>query len=825
MNEANISPNEKEFWCDLIENTHSGIPWDFIRSKLPFSPDGSRFQEKVYLSNPNTVNVLLFDAIFRGFTGGLPAPKTVMDSFIDRTTSSDSHLISYQTGINMLMSRTRFILALGKSQQALASARMAYDKMYDECVLNPERTKYNTIKRFADRLVLPQTSASANYLRINSSPPSSYSIAFLTETYDPDSPLHVNYVRLALKITRHNDIVIAPLLRQHSHLVDYSSDTYANQDSKHSSVYLIHTNVMEWMQSYLRTDIRGSYVETHTDDTNIPRNHLLFPPVQTIFDMFDIGESHYVETYMSEREGISKPGRRDHRCSILSVRDFLTHCISQDGYFIKRMLAIPSSDVTSATWLHIANSENSKNSKWWTWWESNIIGSRISHSPCTIMVTHETLKVNDVDNHTDQIALVALVTMNAVWIDLMHSSFSGTKLRLARMNGTTHEQLEKIYESYGDGQVLQQNSRCVSGDIGRINYHRSFREDLRGCRQVYRLWDQLCSYYVKTRLSLEDTREIVAVSEKDRRLQMALSDNLEKTTIFFDFVMKYVHRHDLLNRTWNLRNHTKKEGSVLPLYSVVVIDNRQECSLSLMSLLMALYNIRTDDPRCEWCVHIFCGYSNRYHVREQVEVFLADSPPSHLRITELEELSVQNRFDIDNYSTLLKSSHFWSHLSYCEKCLMIQNDGMIVKPGVERWMHQYDYVGAPWLAGQVSLEKFTNPHLVGNGGISVRSVRAMYEICRNEEEGAPGLSLRRELFLGGAQPVPEDVFFSRGIYLSGDRYRIAPREEAERFSSEQYAHPLGTIAFHKPWPYHSLTDTKRLFEKFLSDSMYMRRVS
>jgi len=105
--------------------------------------------------------------------------------------------------------------------------------------------------------------------------------------------------------------------------------------------------------------------------------------------------------------------------------------------------------------------------------------------------------------------------------------------------------------------------------------------------------------------------------------------------------------------------------------------------------------------------------------------------------------------------------------------LVIQYDGYVLNG--RRWraqFHDYDYLGAPWSRGGV-----------GNGGFSLRSKRLL-KALRD-----PRIT----------ELVPEDVAICetyRGLLEKEHGIRIAPVEEAARFSFETLPPPEPTLGFH-----------------------------
>lgn len=115
-----------------------------------------------------------------------------------------------------------------------------------------------------------------------------------------------------------------------------------------------------------------------------------------------------------------------------------------------------------------------------------------------------------------------------------------------------------------------------------------------------------------------------------------------------------------------------------------------------------------------------------------------------------------------------------------ENVLIIQNDGILVTPGIEAYLH-YDYIGAPWPKRCVITERIPYKKIcVGNGGLSLRTKR----ICKTAH-------LIGRLLLHG-NPANwyyiEDTFYAFFVRLLSPfllRFlRFAPPEVAARFAIE-----------------------------------------
>jgi hypothetical protein len=182
------------------------------------------------------------------------------------------------------------------------------------------------------------------------------------------------------------------------------------------------------------------------------------------------------------------------------------------------------------------------------------------------------------------------------------------------------------------------------------------------------------------------------------------------------------------------------------------------------------------------------------------------------RAEVITELQAQPTFDIESYNTLLKSASFWKTYfpATTRRVLLVQDDGLILRPGVEDMTCKY--VGAPWLKDapyNMHLSQYLAGNLVGNGGVSLRDVGAMVRVCEGHEVDAHDL-----FHPGGLQPIPEDVFFSKWVQPEG----VASEAEAERFAFEERAPVDGVMGFHKPWAYLPLSVVKDAFDAMLQSS-------
>ncbi len=231
--------------------------------------------------------------------------------------------------------------------------------------------------------------------------------------------------------------------------------------------------------------------------------------------------------------------------------------------------------------------------------------------------------------------------------------------------------------------------------------------------------------------------------------------------------------------------------------AVMLIDTRDNV-LSVISMLVTFSNLRRD----AWDAVIVCKESNRPFY----ERFLGGA-------CTFVKAPAGDAFSIDNYNTMLKSAAFWSELSRFDRVLIIQDDGMLVRPGLEEASYfDRDFVGAPWdigYPGNDVLSVATGGKLVGNGGLSLRKPRAMERVCLDHADQA------RTLHIDLMQQEPEDVFFARLVA------NPATPAEAAQFSSEELLNG-SSLGFHKPWMYHSREKIEEFFDTLLSPEYQLR---
>jgi hypothetical protein len=206
-------------------------------------------------------------------------------------------------------------------------------------------------------------------------------------------------------------------------------------------------------------------------------------------------------------------------------------------------------------------------------------------------------------------------------------------------------------------------------------------------------------------------------------------------------------------------------------------------------------------------LQVFCGPRNL----SLVQHILRDAPGANISLMEhIENLST------DDYSRLLKSPAFWSHVQ-SERVLVFQTDTLLLEPLQAHWF-EYAYLGAPWHTGirpecyvhfdsaehwvSHAFERSMNSQAhspctagYGNGGLSIRHRDLMQAVC----EQFPDATAR-----------PEDLYFSEHVH---GHFGVQPDiSAASRFATESAFNP-GSIGLHAAANYLNTEQLARLLEK------------
>ena len=256
--------------------------------------------------------------------------------------------------------------------------------------------------------------------------------------------------------------------------------------------------------------------------------------------------------------------------------------------------------------------------------------------------------------------------------------------------------------------------------------------------------------------------------------------------LLHNFVFEYFETH--IEKIIGIKTAESSE------FQVILLDNR-ETPMSVISTLFTLCNMKKEF----WGCTIYTSQKSTEYYKKYLDTFA--------NIVHLDELDNISTFHIDQYNAIFKSTKFWKSMK-ASKCLVIQNDGFILREGVEEFL-KFDYVGAPWVdvPEKSYLKNNVNSQMVGNGGLSLRSVSKMIEItekCIDE---------KNFLFFHNINMLPEDVYFCKCLTKMVDSI-MPSTAEASKFSSEELCHD-NSIGVHRIWSYHSAEVVIKWFKSLI----------
>jgi hypothetical protein len=121
-----------------------------------------------------------------------------------------------------------------------------------------------------------------------------------------------------------------------------------------------------------------------------------------------------------------------------------------------------------------------------------------------------------------------------------------------------------------------------------------------------------------------------------------------------------------------------------------------------------------------------------------------------------------------------------------EFILFYQLDAFAFRDDLEYWCNKdYDYIGAPWFDG-FSAGNVDSPLIgVGNGGFSLRKTHSLLKARKALRDLAKNTPMGNNPFLFvNDYPAQEDIFWGIGIKRHLEWFKVAPIDEAIKFSFE-----------------------------------------
>jgi len=189
-------------------------------------------------------------------------------------------------------------------------------------------------------------------------------------------------------------------------------------------------------------------------------------------------------------------------------------------------------------------------------------------------------------------------------------------------------------------------------------------------------------------------------------------------------------------------------------YYAVIIEPRNHPDL-LTVIKSTMFHLNETNSLIKWGLQIFHGNQNETQIQNICSL---------LNNVVCVNIGVDNLTNIE-HSEYMESVDFWDKVMG-NKALIFQTDSLLLRSGIDEFLG-YDYIGAPW-------RKPKENQWVGNGGLSLRTVSKMMEICKKNKV---------------KEQIWEDIYFVK--HMKGER--IADIETAMKFSMEDVfsPNPLG----------------------------------
>jgi hypothetical protein len=205
----------------------------------------------------------------------------------------------------------------------------------------------------------------------------------------------------------------------------------------------------------------------------------------------------------------------------------------------------------------------------------------------------------------------------------------------------------------------------------------------------------------------------------------------------------------------------------------VIIEPRNHPDL-LTVIKSTMYHLNESNSPTKWGLQIFHGKQNETMVQNICSL---------LNNVHCVNMEVDNLTNIE-HSEYMESVDFWGKVKGI-KALIFQTDSLLLRNGIDEFL-KYDYVGAPW-------RKPKENQWVGNGGLSLRTVSKMIEICENNPV---------------TEQIWEDIYFMKHMKGVG----VADIENAMRFSMEDVFSP-NPLGVHNPIRHITSEQLKKVLYK------------
>ncbi|ANW96825.1 hypothetical protein AXE80_11275 [Wenyingzhuangia fucanilytica] len=277
--------------------------------------------------------------------------------------------------------------------------------------------------------------------------------------------------------------------------------------------------------------------------------------------------------------------------------------------------------------------------------------------------------------------------------------------------------------------------------------------------------------------------EPLSTSEINNIRKSIINNKLDKTQIIKEIeYIDSIKKEERLSY-WNhyLENVLpKKQGSpVLKIakesnLTAVIVEARKHPHFKVV-----VENMLLNTQHLNVCLHVYHGTEN--------EKFVKDCLKEHENIKFI-NLNIEN-IDIEGYNKIMLSEDFYKNIN-SELILVFQTDVITFKP-LDTAFLQYDYIGAPWK----KKEHLNYKAEVGNGGLSIRSKKAMLTILEQK--------IPRETF------VPEDLYLAQ--ILKQQNFNIPSYETALEFATEGVYNP-NAFGCHKSWEVIKTSELKELLK-------------